>query len=49
LDRANNPKNNYHPWILKGYKDKDYVVIPWVGYEQVLENYNLKRENNDSI
>ena len=40
LDRASNPDNHYHPWILERYKvkDQDYRVIPWVPYDQVLEN-----------
>ena len=40
LDRANNPANNYHPWILERYKvkDQDYRVVPWVPYDQVLGN-----------
>lgn len=38
LDRANNPKNDYHPWILEKYKDGDYRVVPWLRYADVMKN-----------
>jgi uncharacterized protein (DUF2235 family) len=38
LDRAHNPDNNYHPWILEKYKDGDYRVIPWIRYDKVMKN-----------
>ena len=38
LDRANNPDNNYHPWILEQYKAGEYNVVPWTHYEKLIEN-----------
>ncbi len=37
-DRADNPKNNYHPWILEQYKDKDYRLVEY-SYEYVMQKY----------
>ena len=37
LDRANNPDNNYHPWILEQYKAGKYSEEPWTRYEKVME------------
>ena len=47
LDRANNPDNNYHPWILEKYKvqDQDYRVTPWVHHEEVLEKLSQRLKN----
>ena len=36
LDRANNPENNYHPWILEKYKD--YRVVDY-DYQFVTGKY----------